>query len=39
MAAGGQEHPRPAARLTRFVPVLSWAPAYQPGWFTRCATR
>lgn len=36
-AKDGQEHTRPAARLTRFVPALSWARAYQRTWFTRDA--
>ena len=33
----GQAHPWPAARLTRFVPALFWARAYQRTWFTRDA--
>jgi len=33
-ARDGQQHPRPAARLARFVPALSWARAYQRAWFT-----
>ncbi len=36
-AQDGQEPPWPAARLTRFVPALSWARAYQRAWFTRDA--
>jgi sulfate permease, SulP family len=36
-AAVGGEHPRPAARLARFVPALSWAPGYHPAWLTRDA--
>jgi sulfate permease, SulP family len=36
-AAGGQEHTGPAGRLARFVPALSWAPAYKPAWLTRDA--
>jgi|HubBroStandDraft_3_1064219.scaffolds.fasta_scaffold07104_2 SulP family sulfate permease len=31
------ERPRPVARLTRFVPALSWARAYQRAWLTRDA--
>lgn len=30
-------HPGPGARLARFVPALSWVPAYQRAWLTRDA--
>jgi sulfate permease, SulP family len=32
----GSRRPRPAA-LARFVPALSWVPAYKPAWLTRDA--
>jgi hypothetical protein len=32
-----QAYPRPASRLARFVPALSWARAYQRTWLTRDA--
>jgi sulfate permease, SulP family len=32
---GGRVRAGSAARLKRFVPILAWAPAYKPTWFTR----
>src|SRR5580698_608988 len=36
-AARGREHARLAARLTGFVPAVSWVPGYKPAWFSRDA--
>src|ERR1700728_1554647 len=35
--AGGRKHARVAARLTGFVPAVSWVPGYKPAWFSRDA--
>src|SRR6202050_4324223 len=35
--AGGRKHARLAARLTGFVPAVSWVPGYKPAWFSRDA--
>jgi Sulfate permease family len=34
-AAGGHGQPSLAARLSRFAPVFSWAPGYNPAWLTK----
>jgi SulP family sulfate permease len=36
-ADGGTGHPGLGARLARYVPALSWVPAYKPAWLTRDA--
>lgn len=35
--AGGRKHARLAARLTGFVPAVSWVPGYKPAWFSKDA--
>jgi sulfate permease, SulP family len=35
IADGGQARPGVAASAARFVPILAWAPAYQPAWLTK----
>jgi SulP family sulfate permease len=35
--AAGRKHARLAARLTGFVPAVSWVPGYKPAWFSRDA--
>jgi sulfate permease, SulP family len=35
--AGSRKHARLAARLTGFVPAVSWIPGYEPAWFSRDA--
>lgn len=35
--AGGRKYARLAARLTGFVPAVSWVPGYKPAWFSRDA--